>query len=305
MTNRLNSPNPPDGVRLADPVFVNDRLYRADGTVYNIPGSSGAITATLFADGTLGAPGIAFTNDTDTGVYRISPNAVGIAAGGTLGLSQSATAIDSNLVHRFGDGAVGAPGITFINDTDTGIYRIGTNVLGFATQGVQRLRITDTGEVVVSSGQLQFPEPQVPSTNANTMDDYEEGSWTPVIGGSGGQSGQVYASQVGRFVKIGKMVWAQGYANLSNKGTITSNVEIQGLPFTSEDTVNVYAAATYSYWTLATNWILITGYANPNTTTIRVSGISAAGTGPPASLTTADIANNTDFMLSICYRATS
>ena len=33
----------------------------------------------------------------------------------------------------------------------------------------------------LTSGQITFPTTQVPSSDANTLDDYEEGTWTPVI----------------------------------------------------------------------------------------------------------------------------
>lgn len=49
------------------------------------------------------------------------------------------------------DGAVGAPGLTFDDDTDTGIYRVGANDLAITTGGTQRLRINTSGEVLVAS----------------------------------------------------------------------------------------------------------------------------------------------------------
>jgi len=45
------------------------------------------------------------------------------------------------------DGVVGAPLISFAADTDTGIYRIGTNNIGIATAGTQRVNIDAIGNV--------------------------------------------------------------------------------------------------------------------------------------------------------------
>jgi hypothetical protein len=50
---------------------------------------------------------------------------------------------------------------------------------------------------------------------SRTCDDYEEGSWTPVIGGDGGTSGQTYEAQVGKYQKVGKKVTAWAYVRLS------------------------------------------------------------------------------------------
>ena len=54
---------------------------------------------------------------------------------------------------------------------------------------------------------IKFPATQVPSADANTLDDYEEGTWTPVLGGSGGTSGQTYAAQAGTYTKIGNRLF--------------------------------------------------------------------------------------------------
>jgi hypothetical protein len=55
-----------------------------------------------------------------------------------------------------------------------------------------------------SAGQIKFPATQNASAGANTLDDYEEGTWTPSIGGTA-----TYSFQVGRYTKIGNMVAIQ------------------------------------------------------------------------------------------------
>src|SRR4029077_18226854 len=52
------------------------------------------------------------------------------------------------------------------------------------------------------SGRIKFPAAQVASGDPNTLDDYEEGGWVPVIGGTTGTSGQTYAEQSGFYTKI-------------------------------------------------------------------------------------------------------
>jgi hypothetical protein len=89
---------------------------------------------------------------------------------------------------------------------------------------------TFSGLVTVNAN-IKFPATQVPDADVNTLDDYEEGTWTPVIGGSGGQSGQSYSLQSGTYTKIGRRVLARFDAQLSAKGTITGNARISGFPF--------------------------------------------------------------------------
>ena len=55
---------------------------------------------------------------------------------------------------------------------------------------------------------ISFPATQVPSAGANDLDDYEEGTFTPVATfATPGDLSVVYSTQIGRYVKIGKMVW--------------------------------------------------------------------------------------------------
>jgi len=155
---------------------------------------------------------------------------------------------------------------------------------------------------------LQFPATQVASSNANTLDDYEEGSWTPVIGGSGGTSGQTYVAngQVGRYIKVGKMVHAHCYAALSAKGTITGNVEIQGLPFAAENITNMYTVVGGVWWRgLATSYVHVTGYISPGGQVVNMRAITAAATDSDTALATANINNNSEFMISFTYRASA
>jgi hypothetical protein len=155
------------------------------------------------------------------------------------------------------------------------------------------------------AGQIVFPASQNASTNANTLDDYEEGVWTPVIGGSGGTSGQAYSVQVGVYTKIGKMVFCQFRAQLSTLGTVTTNVQIQGLPFTSENTANQSSVINIGYWTnLTTALVKLGGELNPNATAVTLRGAGAAAVTLSA-LVQGDLSNTTYLDGFIAYRATA
>jgi hypothetical protein len=68
---------------------------------------------------------------------------------------------------------------------------------------------TFTGALDLSAagaGQIGFPATQNPSAGANTLDDYEEGTWTPSLNFSGGTTGITYGDRQGRYIKIGKNV---------------------------------------------------------------------------------------------------
>ena len=158
--------------------------------------------------------------------------------------------------------------------------------------------------VTVNAG-LMFPAVQVVSGDANTLDDYEEGTWTPVIGGSGGTSGQTYGVQVGKYIKVGILVHVQGRVTLTAKGTITTSVQIQGLPFTiSNDSTNDAGSPIAFFGAMGTNWSAIGGVPIINTTAATLTGQSGAVAASTV-LVTADITNTTDFAFAFTYKATA
>jgi hypothetical protein len=86
-----------------------------------------------------------------------------------------------------------------------------------------------------STGQLVFPAVQNASAGVNTLDDYEEGTWTPTITADGGASGVTYdtGNTNGAYIKIGRVVHWWAHITLTAKGTLTGNIQIGGFPFTA------------------------------------------------------------------------
>jgi len=92
-----------------------------------------------------------------------------------------------------------------------------------------------------SGAGITFPATQSASSDANTLDDYEEGTWTPSVRDGGTDRSPTYAFRGATYTKIGNTVYARWGFKLSNKGAGSGSGEIQiwGLPFT--------CAATGSY----------------------------------------------------------
>lgn len=205
----------------------------------------------------------------------------------------------------------GGTGLTTIGAANS-IPQSNGSVLSYTASptltAVTAATVTSTGQVVISgasAGQIVFPASQNASSNANTLDDYEEGTWTPVIGGSGGTSGQAYTTQVGRYVKIGKQVTCWFNVVLSTKGTITDNAQIQGLPFTIENTSNQLATGYISnFANLATNALFLSLEGSPNTAVATIKGNTAAAASAGTWLGTG-IDNTTQLVGWITFTATA
>lgn len=158
-------------------------------------------------------------------------------------------------------------------------------------------------EILGVSKGLAFPAVQVASANANTLDDYEEGVWTPVIVSSGGGAA-TYSSQQGYYTKVGKLVTVTGYINTATKGTLAAgNVTITGLPFTIENVANHFIGVNMPYWAGMTTAIVhLGGFGAPNTTVFTL--VYRASAGASITVTTvADLGATTELMFTLSYRA--
>jgi hypothetical protein len=83
----------------------------------------------------------------------------------------------------------------------------------------------------LTGGQIVFPATQSASANANTLDDYEEGTFTPFIRGNTTAGTASYTRQIGIYTKIGNRVFFTISIEWSS-GTGTGALTIGGLPFT-------------------------------------------------------------------------
>ena len=82
-----------------------------------------------------------------------------------------------------------------------------------------------------SGAGITFPATESASSDANTLDDYEEGTCTPTLFGASSAGTTTYVSQTGNYTKIGRQVTVQVLLNVS-AATGTGEVRIGGLPFT-------------------------------------------------------------------------
>jgi hypothetical protein len=110
----------------------------------------------------------------------------------------------------------------------------------FMTAGV--VGVGRDGSVVDGAG-VAFPPTQVPSTNANTLDDYAEGTFSPTVIGLSTAGSATYANQNGRYTKIGRQVFVEIYLNWS-AGTGTGDLAIASLPFTVYGGIAYFPSAT-------------------------------------------------------------
>jgi len=85
--------------------------------------------------------------------------------------------------------------------------------------------------VSFTGGQIKFPSIDNPSADVNTLDDYEEGTFTPELEFGGASTNTTYSQQAGKYTKIGDRVFFKVYIILTDNGDSTGDATITGLPF--------------------------------------------------------------------------
>lgn len=221
----------------------------------------------------------------ETGI--ISPGAPGaVVLVGDLTISGTLTATDIEVgddLHVVGstqlDGTLNADGAVDFDST-----------LDVAGVHIARALIDLIG------GQIAFPATQVPSADANTLDDYEEGTWTPSLNFAGVTTGITYGTQLGRYVKIGSQVWVSFRITLTSKGAAAGAANVTGLPFTTAND-GIGAAGATAIWNNTTGLAgLPVLWALPNGTTLSL--YASVGT----LVANTNFNNTTDFVGTITYR---
>jgi hypothetical protein len=96
-----------------------------------------------------------------------------------------------------------------------------------------------TGTVVISGttpslNGITFPATQVASADVNTLDDYEEGTWTPTLKTSSTNFSSItYSGQLGDYVKIGSYIYCQFFVQIASVSGGSGDIQLTGLPFAS------------------------------------------------------------------------
>jgi hypothetical protein len=137
----------------------------------------------------------------------------------------------------------------------------------------------DSGDLIFGTSAKGVVLGATSNTDANTLEDYEEGTWTPSWSSSYNVSGTV-TSLTGQYTKIGRTVYLQA-RTVGNAGlNISSFAVLQGMPFapTDDSDVGVYVIGTISSrahgWTTIVSgnaWYFSTASSPSNATNIDAS----------------------------------
>ena len=182
----------------------------------------------------------------------------------------------------------------------------------------ERLRITSDGTIKLASGSPGIDFSQI-QTNASgmtteTLDSYEEGSWTPTVTVEG-QSAATTDKQNGRYIKIGSKVTVWAYVQLNGTPTgrgVNNAWQHGGLPFPKRNDEGGFdVGGPIMYWTIddadALNgtrpYMLVARLFN-NSSGGRIRGHDSSDTQAGQNLSLL-LKDNTEYAYSFTYETTA
>ena len=207
-------------------------------------------------DGTAATPALRGT-DANTGIFFPAADTIAFAEGGAecarfnssgnLGIGNTSPSYQLSLSKA---------GATYIEikDTSGGV----TSYLGastdqlyignstnhaavFYTNNAERMRINAGAPILCLSGGsttatgtgIAFPATQSASSDANTLDDYEEGTATITLTAATGSIALLGGYDTLRYTKVGRLVTISGRLYVNSVSSPTGTLTLTGLPFTS------------------------------------------------------------------------
>jgi len=195
---------------------------------------SGSVTTTTLVDGAVtpaklstGAPSWDSSSN-----HAVAGNQT-IAGNQTVGAAGSILAENNLRFKSAGDSYV---------DHNTVGRNINFRVSNGSALDTNPLSILSTGVVSLPLGQLKFPVTQNASSDANTLDDYEEGTWTPVV--TRATTAPTLTTDVlqGTYIKVGRLVHISVNLHVASVSAAGAGYNlISGLPFPADNSAAIWS----------------------------------------------------------------
>ena len=181
------------------------------------------------------------------------------------------------------------------SDADGDMYYRASSALARLPKGaalaIPRMNSGATAPEWGGAGQIVFPATQNASADANTLDDYEEGTWTPVA--KFGTDDPTSVTAAGSYTKIGNLVFIYATITLTTIGAAAGDLNITGLPFNPA----AITAFSFSFFQVTPTGAIV-GRALSNGT-INIYSIATSGTR--TTLNNTHFGNGSSIYISGCY----
>jgi len=269
--------------------------------------------------------------DTDTGVYYPAANQVALATNGTLALivdssqnvgigtasptnyaNQRTLAVNGTTYGRIDLMAGGTVYGSLYGGTGGPTLSTGSALpVMFETSGTERMRINAGAPILCLSGGsttatgtgIAFPATQSASSNANTLDDYEEGTYTITLTpASSGSITLVSGLSTGSYIKIGRQVFVTAYFQIQSVSSPVGVLNIS-IPFAATASGDSRSVASLGFNAIGGS-SLNAAWGIVETSSTSIAVYNGSGTAVVANYAQQMIAN-TDCRFFVSYQTAS
>ena len=176
--------------------------------------------------------------------------------------------------------------------------------------GAEGLTLSST-DVTVASGDLLFGTANkgvvlgvTSNTDSNTLDDYEEGTWSPTffLG-----STQCTATTEGNYTKLGRMVTVNMYIGVTNTNSGSGTATVQNFPFAVADgfaNTSVEANGSVSLWASWGTAMSFVSIFAQTSQQAELQGLSSSTSSSTSPVTNTHIDSSCNFRASVTYFTT-
>jgi len=248
-------------------------LHVGSGKVLKIGGSIDTDASTALTVKTVGTTAITVDTSQNVGIGVTTPTQSWTGGSAKVQQLQGGSSQITVLRVNESSGTYGDLQLVSSSSLDTAIYNFSNGSMRLGTNGTERMRINAGAPILCLSGGsttatgtgIAFPATQSASSDANTLDDYEEGTWTPTVRGSSTVGTGTYTTQQGTYTKIGNTVRFQAEI-VWTAHTGSGQLEVGNYPFTSTAETTPISLSFYGGPTF-TLGSFVQAYKNPSSTT--------------------------------------
>jgi hypothetical protein len=268
----------------------NDIIFQSNGSNVATLDQAGTLTATTFTGAATDSTKVPLAGGTMTGKLTLPQAGLDLPTNNTYitGGGHNVAQVDATMSYFYG----GTGGVQF---------RTANNASAL-------FDIDNTGNVTVTGGDIVFGTAGkgiclgvTSNTDSNTLDDYEEGTFTPTLTGSG--SAASYTEQAGNYTKIGNLVHVTIKLACS-KGTLSGGVYLDSLPFSAG--IDTWGMKFDWYQPYGTALLESGAFFNAGASKLSLYGLTAANNDATAQqFTDSWISGVAKFRLNFSYRTNS
>ena len=153
----------------------------------------------------------------------------------------------------------------------------------------EHFRIRSTGGVTFNGD----------TADANALDDYEEGTWTPQFYGATATSNIMTTStNVATYIKIGRLVYVRAWVVISNLNSASGSLSMKGLPYSYSGNYTFIGHQRFENVSNVGNISSVLGYIGDGSQVVNWQYATATST---TAMDVNRMANNTNIMLTFSY----